>query len=274
MRLTPLLAAGVLAAALPVGAFGATPPDALDLVEPIADYKLYVAGKVDEFVTDTKAFVAAIKAGDLQAAKALYAPTRMSYEAVEPIAELFSDLDVSIDARADDYEAGELDPDFTGFHRIEYGLWKEGTTEGLGGYADRLLADVVELARRINDLTFPPEIVVGGAAALMEEVAATKVSGEEDRYSHTDLWDFKANFEGAQKIFVLVEPLIRDQDPGFVGKVEQNFAEVDQTLAKYRTGDGFETYDHLTDADRALLASRVNTLAEQLSTLRGRLGLD
>ena len=91
------------------------------LVQPIADYKLYVAALVAELVTETRAFTAAVKAGDVAKAKALFAPTRIHYEKIEPIAELFSDLDVSIDSRADDHEQAEKDPGFTGFHRIEYG---------------------------------------------------------------------------------------------------------------------------------------------------------
>ena len=235
MKLAPLLAAGTLLVLTAPMAAAASTDATLDLVEPIANYKLYVAENTAKLVEDTGKFVEAIKAGDVDKAKALYAPTRMSYETVEPIAELFSDLDVSIDARADDYEKGEKDPTFTGFHRIEYGLWEEGSTEGLGDYADKLLADVKDLDQRIADLTFPPETVVGGAAALMEEVAATKISGEEDRYSHTDLWDFKANFDGARKIFELVKPLLTDE--AFVSKVSDNFQTVDETLAKYKTGE-------------------------------------
>ncbi len=273
MKLAPLLAAATLAALTAPMAASASTDATLDLVEPLASYKLYVAEHTAKLVEDTGKFVDAIHAGDLDKAKALYAPTRMSYEAVEPIAELFSDLDVSIDARADDYEKGAEDPAFTGFHRIEYGLWQTGSTEGLEPYANKLIADVKDLNQRIADLTFPPETVVGGAAALMEEVAATKISGEEDRYSHTDLWDFKANFDGSQKIFELVKPLLT-KDGDFVAKVTDNFRTVDETLAKYRKGDGYETYDKLTDSDRTVLAAAVNTLAEDLSTLRGKLGLD
>ncbi len=246
----------------------------LDLVGPISDYKLYVSEKVDKLVADTASFVEAIKAGDVERARALYAPTRMSYEAVEPIAELFSDLDVSIDSRADDYEKAEADPAFPGFHRIEYSLWAQNSTEGLDPIADKLLADVKDLQGRIESLTFPPEVVVGGAGALMEEVAATKISGEEDRYSHTDLWDFKGNFDGSQKIVELVKPLVVRQDPAFIETVEANYATIDAILDKYRDGDGYATYDKLTEQDRVTLAAAVNTLAEDLSTLRGKLGLD
>ena len=277
MTLTRILATATLSFGLIVSASAAARAEtaSLDLVAPLAEYKIYVAENTSQLVKDTTAFVAAIKSGDVEEAKALFAPTRTSYEKVEPIAELFADLDVSIDARADDYEKGEADPSFTGFHRIEYGLWEKNSTDGLEEVADRLLADIVELDSRINGLTFPPETVAGGAAALMEEVAATKVSGEEDRYSGTDLWDFDANFAGSRKIFDLMKPLVADSDPEFVATVEANFAAVDKVLATYQTDNGgYVTYSNLTDDDRTLLTAKVNTLAEDLSTLRGKLGLD
>ncbi|MEK1888365.1 MAG: iron uptake system protein EfeO [Phyllobacterium sp.] len=259
-------------AVLPGAALAEVSP--LDLVQPIADYKIYVSENSEKLVTDTKAFTDAVKAGDVEKAKSLFGSTRMSYEAIEPIAELFSDLDGSIDSRADDHEMAEKDPEFTGFHRIEYGLFEKNSAEGLAPVADKLMVDVTELNKRIADLTLPPEKVVGGAAVLMEEVAATKISGEEDRYSHTDLWDFKANFDGSRKIFDLVRPLIEKDEAAFVTKVSANFDAVDTTLAKYRTTDGYQLYDKLSEDDRKLLAAAVNTLAEDLSTLRGKLGLN
>lgn len=254
--------------------FGHAAEPSLDLVGPIAEYKLYVSENLDTLVENTTAFTDAIKAGDIEKAKALFAPTRLNYERIEPIAELFSDLDVSIDSRADDYELAEKDPKFPGFHRLEYGLWEEKSTENLGPIADKLLADVKELAGRIDGLAFPPEVVVGGAAVLMEEVAATKISGEEDRYSHTDLWDFRGNFDGAYKIVELTRPLIADKEADFLKKVDENFKTIDVTLDKYKEGDGYVSYDKLTEEDRLVLATGVNTLAEDLSTLKAKLGLD
>ena len=267
-----LLSAAAFALSMTGTAFAQV--DALALVEPITEYKLYVTEKTDELLKGTTEFVGAVKAGDVEKAKGLFAKVRMPYEAIEPIAELFSDLDVSIDSRADDYEKAEQDPEFPGFHRIEYGLWEKNSTEGLEPVADKLLADVTELHARIEGLTFPPEKVVGGAAVLMEEVAATKISGEEDRYSHTDLWDFKGNFDGAYKIVELVRPLIADKEADFLKTVDDNFAKVDTILAKYKEGEGYVSYEKLTDEDRTVLAAAVNTLAEDLSTLRGKLGLE
>ncbi|MDF2397414.1 iron uptake system protein EfeO [Pseudomonas sp. 3MA1] len=269
--LAVLLTLGLLHA--PLSAFAATAP--LELVGPISDYKIYVTEQLDELASHTQQFTAAVKQGDLASAKKLYAPTRVYYESIEPIAELFSDLDASIDSRVDDHEQGVKAADFTGFHRLEYSLFSENSTEGLGELADRLNKDVKDLQTRVAGLTFPPEKVVGGAAALLEEVAATKISGEEDRYSHTDLYDFQGNIDGAKKIVDLFRGQIAKQDQAFVAKVDKNFATVNTILAKYKTADGgFMTYDKVKDSDRKALVGPVNTLAEDLSTLRGKLGLN
>ncbi|MBK0015054.1 MULTISPECIES: iron uptake system protein EfeO [Kosakonia] len=246
----------------------------LSLGEAITGYKAYVVGETAQLVSGTKAFTDAVKAGDIEKAKALYAPTRQHYERIEPIAELFSDLDGSIDAREDDYEQKAADPKFTGFHRLEKALFGDNSVKGMASYADKLNHDVLELQTRINELAFPPSKVVGGAAGLIEEVAASKISGEEDRYSHTDLWDFQANIEGAQKIVDLLRPQLQKENSALLAKVDANFKKVNTILAKYRTKTGFETYDKLTDADRNALKGPITTLAEDLAQLRGVLGLD
>ncbi|APG17590.1 iron uptake system protein EfeO [Kosakonia radicincitans DSM 16656] len=246
----------------------------LSLSGAITDYKAYVVAETAQLVSGTKAFTDAVKAGDIEKAKALYAPTRQHYERIEPIAELFSDLDGRIDAREDDYEHKAEDPKFTGFHRLEKALFGDNSTKEMGKYADQLNSDVLDLQTRINELAFPPSKVVGGAADLIEEVAASKISGEEDRYSHTDLWDFQANVDGAQKIVNLLRPQLQKENAELLAKVDANFKKVDTILAKYRTKDGYETYDKLTDADRNALKGPITTLAEDLAQLRGVLGLD
>ncbi|MBB1199784.1 iron uptake system protein EfeO [Enterobacteriaceae bacterium 89] len=246
----------------------------LSLGDAIANYKVYVSAEVAELAKGTKAFTDAVKAGDLEKAKALYAPTRQHYERIEPIAELFSDLDSSIDAREDDFEKKAEDPKFTGFHRLEKALFGDNSTKGMETYATKLNEDVLELQKRISELAFPPSKVVGGAADLIEEVAASKISGEEDRYSHTDLFDFQANVDGAQKIVNLLRPQLQKDNSELLAKVDANFKKVDTILAKYKTKDGYETYDKLTTADRNALKGPVTALAEDLAQLRGILGLD
>lgn len=247
--------------------------DLAKLAEPLAAYKKYVQAEAVELVSKTEAFVAAIKAGKQDEAKAMFADVRTHYERIEPIAELFNELDPAIDAREDDFKQGPKDLEFTGFHRLEYALWVEKSVADVGAIADRLQDDVRKLKAEIDVLNFPPSKVVGGAAVLIEEVAGSKISGEEDRYSHTDLSDFQANMDGAQKIVDLFRPQIAEKNQALLDKVDANLKQVNEVLAKYRNGKGFQTYDKLSDADRKALQAPINTLAEDLAQLRGTLGL-
>jgi iron uptake system component EfeO len=250
-------------------------PSLLDLVGPLAEYKVYATKEVDNLVEQTRRFTDAVKAGRLAEAQGLYAPTRQHYERIEPVAELFNDIDKSVDARADDFEGKEKDPGFIGFHRIEKALFADKSTAGMEPIADRLMADTLELQKRLATLTIPPNKMVGGAADLIEEVAATKISGEEDRYSGTDLWDFQANVDGAQKIFDLLRPLIARRNAELASRVAANFAKVDALLARYRQGDGgFQNYESLSTPDHNALKGAITALAEDLALLRGTLGLD
>ncbi|MDY0882902.1 iron uptake system protein EfeO [Dongia soli] len=263
---------------LTVTTTGAQPtqkPSAVDLIGPIAEYNVYVISETDDLAADTKKFTDAVRGNRLQEAQSLYAPARMHYERIEPIAELFSDLDASIDSRADDHEKKEQDPNFTGFHRLEYGLFSRKSTVGLNAFADQLDADTQELQKRIADLTIPPEKLVDGAAALIEEVASSKISGEEDRYSGTDLWDFQANVEGAEKIVDLLRPLTQKADRALSERIDGNFKAVEQILAKYKAATGgYLNYDKLTKEDRTTLQGPITALAEDLSKLHGTLGLN
>src|ERR1700761_5345173 len=166
---------------LGLGLVAALPAKAapMDLVTPVSNYKIYVTKFVNQLAQQTAAFTAAVKAGDLKKAQTLYPTTRVNYETIEPIAELFNDLDNRIDSRADDHEKKEEDPGFVGFHRLEFGLFEKKSTDGLAPLADQLNKDVADLQGRIKTLTTPPEKMVRGAAALIEEVAKTKITGEE-----------------------------------------------------------------------------------------------
>ena len=147
--------------------------DMSKLAQPLADYKVFVQGEAKVLVEKTDAFVAAVKAGEIDKAKAMFADTRTHYERIEPIAELFGELDPAIYAREDDFKT-VTDPEFTGFHRIEYALWEKNSVDDVKETADKLAADVKALAAEIDALNFPPHKVVGGAAVLIEEVAARR----------------------------------------------------------------------------------------------------
>jgi iron uptake system component EfeO len=240
---------------------GAGEPASAAEKEAVARYRRYLERNTAELVQKTEPFVAAVIAGNLTAAKALYAPARIPYERIEPVAETFGDLDPRIDARANDVSPSE----FGGFHRIEKALWAEGTTAGMKPVAEQLLADVKDLQRKVRNVKLEAAQIANGANELLGEVSASKITGEEERYSHIDLVDFEANVEGAEAAFEAVEPLLSESDPGLASEIEASFEDVYASLKPYRRGDGFVSYTELTQADTRKLAQEIDALAELLS---------
>jgi FTR1 family protein len=239
------------------------------LAQATAGYKTYVQREVAALVAGTNEFAAAIEEGDMVHAKALFGPVRFHYEAVEPVAESFGGLDPAIDARAGDVPAKS----WSGFHRLEQILWVKNTTAGAAPYAHKLVRDVHTLDTRVRTATFQPAQLANGAVELLNEVAGSKITGEEDRYSHTDLSDFAANVEGARRAFLLLRPaLVQLGDAQLAATIADRFAAVDSGLDAYRraTPLGYAYYGELTPADRRKLAQQVDALAEPLSTVAAK----
>lgn len=228
------------------------------------DYQEWVEDESQDLLAGTIAFVAAVKAGDIPKAQALYAATRVHWERIEPVAESFGDLDPRLDARENDVEAGTP---WTGWHRVEKALWAERSLDGMSPVADRLLADTQDLVRRIEGVTLTADQVTNGAKELLDEVATGKVTGEEERYSHTDLWDFQANLDGAKEAFDVVEAIVEKKHPELVAQLDAAFDGVQQELDKHRKGDGFALYTDLAPAQVKALAAKVDALSEPLSEL-------
>jgi iron uptake system component EfeO len=227
----------------------------------VADYREYLEQNANHLVLQTKPFVAAVVAGNAAEAKSLYPLARAYYERIEPVAESFGDLDPRIDARENDVAASE----FEGFHRIEKALWEEGTAAGMVPVARQLQKDVGELAEKVETVELQAVQIANGANELLGEVSATKITGEEERYSHIDLVDFEANVEGAEAAFEAVKPLLDETDPELAGEIEADFKLVFAELQPYRQDNGFVPYTELTKADTRKLARAIDTLAEKLS---------
>jgi iron uptake system component EfeO len=237
--------------------------DSPEVEKAIADYRSYLEENTDELTAATKPFVAAVVAGNVALAKSLYPAARIPYERIEPVAESFGDLDPRIDARANDVPASE----WGGFHKIEKALWEENSATGMAPVAEQLQADVEELEAKVKNVNLQAVQIANGANELLGEVSASKITGEEERYSHIDLVDFKANVEGSQVAFESVEPLLSKSDPALAKEIEADFDKVYATLKPYETaGDpGFVPYTELTKADTRKLAQSIDTLAEKLS---------
>lgn len=241
------------------------------LTEKAADeYKAYATAQIDELVAAVKVFTDAVRAGDLKAAQDAYAPSRAPWERIEPLAGLVEEIDGKIDARVDDF-SGVDDPEFTGWHRLEFLLFEQNTTDGGAPFADQLDADIAALKEQFPSVEVKPVDVSTGAAELIEEVSEGKITGEEDRYAKTDLWDFDANVQGARDAVGKLSPALVEADPALLGKIDAGINSVFETLGPLRRGDGWVLFCTENDPYPSARCPEVTVTPQVIDTLKAEL---
>nr|MCW2727468.1 peptidase [Aeromicrobium sp.] len=239
--------------------------DSEELTAAADSYARYVKSQSDALIVKTEEFVDAVKAGDVDEAKTLFPIARTYWERIEPVAEKFGDLDPITDGREPDAIAEGVD--FTGWHRIEKQLWVENNTEGMDVYADQLLDNVKQIVQLGQDAPLTALELAQGSKGLLDEVATGKITGEEDEFSHTDLWDFKANIEGSQAAIASLRPVLEEKDPELVKQLDAQFKAVDEELNQHQdttTGE-WTFYDKLTKDEVKALSDAVAALSEPIS---------
>jgi iron uptake system component EfeO len=269
----------------------------------VKDYVAFVKNEVAELQPKADAFVEAYVAGRDEEARRLFPAARVHYERIEPIAEALGLLDPRLDYREIDYlaEADALaqdDPTFTqwlGFHRMEKDLWvpakdavqadgtnawdgwTPSTAQQRSQIGRTLVGDIAALYDRVHADDFITAqgldiaSVSNGAAALLEEIAVGKVTGEEDWWSHTDLWDFQGNLEGARIAFDLVAPIASrrgGESATLVALIDERFDDLQAALNQYGSLEkGFVSYDTVTREQQRALVERIDAAREPLSKL-------
>lgn len=244
----------------------------------VAQYTAYVKDQVESLKTKTEQFAELYTAGKAEEAKALYSSARLHYERIEPVAESFGDLDPALDARETDVEEGK---EWTGWHKIEKDLWQP-TAEKNGGkeytplteqeraeLAKKLVADTQKLYDEVHSSEFKLEAfqISNGAKELLDEVVNTKISGEEETWSHTDLSDFQGNIDGARVAYEDVLPILKQKDPKLAEDIEKKFDAVQKLLNHHKKGNGFASYDELTKEQVRELSDAVEALSEPVSKM-------
>ena len=248
-------------------------PSMVAFIGPLSEYRVYLSIQSNALIKAVDALAAAINAGDLEQARAAYAPARAAFQRIAPAAQRFAELDNAIEARADYYEKREQDPGFSGFHRIEYSLFSQGTTADAKPVAERLQADVATLKTQLLAQPIPPQQWVSVVSRNLHSLADTRFNGEEERYSHMDLNGFAGNLQGTRKVIDLLRPLLEKSAPAVLADLDKAAQALDQQLGSLRDGDAYRPYDRVTEEQRQQIAAAAKTLADALDGIDMALGL-
>jgi iron uptake system EfeUOB component EfeO/EfeM len=249
-------------------------PSMVAFVGPLSEFRVYLSTQSSALIKAVTALEHAIEAGDLSQAQALYVPARAAYQRIAPAAQRLAELDNAINARADYFDKREQDPGFTGFHRIEYALFQQRTLDGLMPVAQRLIADVTTLKQQLLTQSLPPEQLVSIVVRNLNSMADVRASsGEEERYSHTDLNGFAANLDATRKVVDLLRPLLNKSAAELLPKIEGAVIALDAELNGLKVKEGYASYDSVSAEQRKQIADQAKVLADALDEIDPALGL-
>ncbi|WP_225930729.1 iron uptake system protein EfeO [Pseudomonas siliginis] len=249
-------------------------PSMVAFVGPLSEFRVYLAVQSSALIKAATALNQAIASGDLAQAQALYLPARAAYQRLAPAAQRLAELDNQINARADYFEKREQDPAFVGFHRLEYALFQQRNLDDVTPIAQRLLADVTTLKQQLLAQSLPPEQLVGIVVRNLNSLAEVRAgSGEEERYSHSDLNGFAANAQTARKVVDLLRPMLSKSSADVLANVDQAISDFDNQLNAFKSADGYVSYDAVTAAQRQQIAAKAKALATAMDGIDPALGL-
>ncbi|TDK54364.1 iron uptake system protein EfeO [Pseudomonas moraviensis] len=249
-------------------------PSMVAFVGPLSEFRVYLAVQGSALIKAATALNQAVASGDLAQAQALYLPARAAYQRLAPAAQRLAELDNHINARADYFEKREQDPAFVGFHRLEYALFQQRKLDDVAPIAQRLLADVTELKQQLLAQSLPPEQLVSIIVRNLDSLAEVRAaSGEEERYSHSDLNGFAANAQTARKVVDLLRPMLSKSAAEVLANVDQALTDFDNQLNAFKSADGYVSYDAVTAAQRQQIAAKAKALATAMDGIDPALGL-
>ena len=249
-------------------------PAMVAFIGPLSEFRVYLSSQGNALIKAIDALSQAIATGDLAQAQALYVPAREAYQRLAPAAQRLAELDNSINARADYFEKREQDPGFIGFHRLEYGLFEQRSTQGLTPIAQQLQANSVLLKQQLLAQSLPPEQLVSIVARTLHNLADTRAgSGEEESYSHIDLNGFAANLQVTHKVVDLLRPLLTKNNADLLRTIDDASAALDAELDGLKTAQGFNTYDTVNAGQRQQISHKAKALADALDGIDPALGL-
>jgi iron uptake system component EfeO len=242
----------------PAGRPAVLPVTQNDLYAPAKSYTAYVSAGLDRLVTRTDTLRTAVDDGDLAAARAAWTPAHLAYERLGAAYGTFGDFDGAINGSPAGLPGGVRDKGFTGFHRVEYGLWHGESASSLAGVTDRLAHDVHGLRTGFPGQRIDPGDLPLRAHEILENTLRFQLTGEADQGSGTTLRTSAANVEGTREVVGVLRPLLRPRYPG-LPVVDTWLDRVDALLK------GHSSVDRLPTAQRERLNGAVGELLERLA---------
>ncbi|MFI2646021.1 EfeM/EfeO family lipoprotein [Streptomyces sp. NPDC018610] len=244
----------------------AAPVTAHDLVPPAIAYQKWVAGGLAEVVRLTGRLRDAVDRGDLEGARAAWLPAHLGYERLGAAYDAFGDADARINGTDAGLPGGVRDPSFTGFHRVEHGLWHGAGAGALRAPAAALAESVTALRDAWARERMDPAQLGRRAHEILENTVRFELTGRTDYGSGSNLATARANLDGTRAVLARLRPLLTSRYPGLPA-LDQRMKRAESLLDGFRHGDRWTPPARLSRVQRERTDAAFGDLVERLASV-------
>jgi iron uptake system component EfeO len=242
------------------------PVDQQDLRAAVTSYRAYVRRSFTPLQRDVAALRTAIDSGDRDAARRAWLPAHLDYERLGAAYDTFGDAADAVDGLPGGLPKGVHDKGFTGFHRIEYGLWHGESMSSLKPLGATLVSDVAGLVRDFGGEETDPNDLPLRAHEILEATLQLELTGEADFGSGTTLATAQANVAGTRAVLAALHGVLKKRYPALPG-VYRWLDRVDTLLAAQHHDGRWTPVGQLTAAQRRALDGAVGEALEKLAPI-------
>ncbi|MGW2451935.1 iron uptake transporter permease EfeU [Streptomyces sp. NPDC001704] len=268
-RCVPTGGKAVTSASVRVSGGGAAkavvPVSEADLAAPLTAYKSYVNQNLATLVAQTKQLSDDIAGGNLDAARTDWLTAHRTYSSLGAAYGTFQDFDKKINGRTAGRPDGVNDKDFTGFHRVEYGLWHGQSAGDLAAPAARLAEDAAGLQKAFPTQDFDPGDLPLRTHEILENTLQFELTGDADQGSGTSLATADANLAGTRELLGVLRPLLASRDAQLLPRVDGDIDRVQKLLDAAHHDQAGTPVDKLDATARARLNGATGQLLEDLA---------
>jgi iron uptake system EfeUOB component EfeO/EfeM len=207
-----------------------TPVTEQDMQDPVSDYRAYVETNLPTLLADSQRLDADLKAGDLARAKTDWLPAHLDYERLGAAYGTFADYDAAINGSAGGQPQGTATASWTGFFRIEYGLWHGQSAAQLAPLGDKLVTEIQGLIKAFPGQSTDPNDLPLRTHEILENALQFQLTGIQDYGSGTTLDTLYANTQGTQQVLSTISALIQTRNPPLLGRIDQGIGVVQADL--------------------------------------------
>ncbi|MEV8523877.1 iron uptake transporter permease EfeU [Streptomyces sp. NPDC052000] len=247
------------------GAKAVVPVSDADLAAPLTAYKQYVGQGLTTLVAQTRQLSDDIAGGNLDAARTDWLTAHRTYASLGAAYGTFQDFDKKINGRTAGLPDGVNDKDFTGFHRVEYGLWHGQSASDLAAPAAHLAEDSAGLQKAFPAQDFAPGDLPLRTHEILENTLQFELTGDADQGSGTSLATADANLAGTRELLGVLRPLLVSRDAQLLPRIDADIARVQKLLDAAHHDQSWTPVDRLDAAARTRLNGATGQLLEDLA---------